>query len=177
MPLERFVADNPGCKVVRPGRVIPTLQVGAPALGALAALIVARDGGWVALTVALGVATALATLSWSHRAELFMAYALHHNGHASFAISDEALVLVDAVGNAVIVALDRITGLEVDGDEARLRTDSELQGVVYAIMFQLFDEDIPGPTAARFFDSLAPVLRQRNPKAVIVRCTQGALYT
>jgi hypothetical protein len=44
-------------------------------------------------------------------------------------------------------------------------------------MFQLFDEDIPGPTAARFFDSLAPVLRQRNPKAVIVRCSQGALYT
>ena len=66
-------------------------------------------------------------------------------------------------------SLDRVTGLELDGREARLRTDSDLQGVVYAILSRLFDEDVPGPSADRFFDLLAPRLRECSPNAVIVR--------
>ena len=100
-------------------------------------------------------------------------YALLRGGLASYAIADDRLFIIDGVGNAVIVELSEVTGLILDGEEARLRTDSELQGTIYAVMFDLFDDDGHGPDADRFFETLAPRLRSSCPQATIVRHTVG----
>jgi hypothetical protein len=182
MELERFVADNPGCAVARPDLVVPGLLAALPSagvlIGAWGGVHGLAEGSWWA--AGCWLALALASLLPARRGlrHLRRVLSLYHHGHASFAVSEQDVLLVDAVGNTVVVALDRVTGLEVDGFEARLRTDSDLQGVVYTVMFQLFDEDVPGPTPDAFFDALAPRLRKRSPHAIIVRhAGNGALTT
>jgi hypothetical protein len=145
-------------------------------IGAIGA---ALQHNWLAAIGWTSIAAALIVPAVRYGRRFALVYSLYRRGHASFAVAEDDLLLVDAVGNAVVVAIDRVTRLEVDGDEARLRTDSELQGVVYAVMFQLFDEDVPGPSADNFFDMLAPRVRQRCPHAMVVRHApaEGALYT
>jgi hypothetical protein len=177
MPLTQFVEDHPGCAIERPDPTIPALVLGALGAGIASSLGLAIYAvgqgrlGWLAVALA---ALALAVRPfWRWLAHAQRVCALRRRGHACFAISEHDLLLVDAVGNAVVVALDRVVALEIDGDEARLRTDADEQGIIYAILFQLFDESVPGPSAQRFFDALAPRLRASCPLARIVRKERG----
>ncbi len=169
MELARFITNNPQCSVVRPDVVLAGVCAGGPVLGVVAALAgaIASDGwlGAVACAAA-GVVSLVGVLRWGP--PLWERLRLHRLGRACIAVSDDDVLLIDAAGNAVVVALDRITGLELDGLEVRLRTDSELQGVIYAMLFQLFDDELPGPSPDAFFEALAPRLRQRAPQALIV---------
>jgi hypothetical protein len=93
---------------------------------------------------------------------------------AAYAIADDALMLVGPSGRVVIVHLDRITALAMQGDEPRLYTDfhgqgADGQGLVHATMFELFDSDGFGPSGERFFERLAVKLRARSPDAAISR--------
>lgn len=177
MALKQFVDAHPGCQVVRPDLVIPALLAGLPAGGALLALYGLISnliiGDWVAGFVWLVFAATLLVPVVRYGHACIEVTALVRRGHNSIAVDDDKVLLVDAVGNSVEVALDRVIGLEVDGTDARLRTDSELQGVVYTIMFQLFDGDFPGPCPDRFFDAVAPRLRECSPNATIIRHESG----
>ena len=126
---------------------------------------------WSALALAAAAVQARPFWHWANRLQEIRS--LRRQGHACFAIASDELLLVDAVGNAVVVALDRVTALEIDGDEARLRTDADEQGIIYAVMFQLFDESVPGPSGADFFEALAPRLRQGHPNARVTRREAG----
>ena len=177
MPLKQFVDEHPDCEVARPDLVAPALMAALPGMGLIVAVVALIgaivDGSWLASIAWFGLGAVLLMPTLSFGKHLLKVLELYRHGYATFAVTDEDLLLVDAAGNAVVVALDRVIGLEVVGDEARLRTDSDLQGVVYTVMFQLFDPDVPGPTAERFFDILAPRLRQCAPHAVIERHEPG----
>ena len=173
MPLQRFMSDHPDCRVIRPDLIVPSLFVLVPALTCAFAAWRASDavGGqqWIALLLWLllgGVAGAPLKRTFHQLREVLTA---HKRGHAAIAIADEDVLMIDSAGNAVVVAMARVTRLELEGREARLRTDSDMQGIVYSIAFNLFDGDAPGPSADSFFDALAPRLRERAPEAVIVR--------
>jgi hypothetical protein len=90
-------------------------------------------------------------------------------GTNSYAISDDALLLVDPDGAAVVIDLGLITALELHGSEPRIWVDSDDRGQVYRTMFALFDEDFAGPDAERFFEVLAPRLHRHTPSALVVR--------
>jgi hypothetical protein len=177
MRLHDFVADHPGCRTGRPDLLTPlalTATLGVLALVALAAAVDAVAGGEIA--TALVPVPVIAGALWplpvlARRAG--EAFALWRRGHASWALADEDLLLVDGNGTAVIIALDQVTHLEIDAEELRLRVDSELQGVVYAVLFDLFDEGLPRPSARALFDALAP----RLTRAVIVRGDDQASET
>ena len=123
------------------------------------ALTAAGLGGGEAIFTVLGLTClTVGTLMLPERAkQLITTCRLRQQGRASYAIADTELILVDADGNAVIVALDRILALGIDNGEVRLRTDSDLQNVVYAILFRRRGASAepmalrrgPGPAATR----------------------------
>lgn len=173
MQLQRFMSDHPDCRVIRADLILPSLFVLLPTVTCAFATWRASDAvssqQWIALLLWMllgGIAAAPLRRTLHRLREVMTA---HKRGHAAIAIADEDVLMIDSAGNAVVVALARVTRLELEGREARLRTDSDLQGIVYAIAFNLFDGDAPGPSAALFFDALAPRLRERVPEAVIVR--------
>ncbi len=133
------------------------------------ALTAAGLGGGEAIFTVLGLTClTVGTLMLPERAkQLITTCRLRQQGRASYAIADTELILVDADGNAVIVALDRILALGIDNGEVRLRTDSDLQNVVYAILFRLFDDEAPAPSPWHFVEALAPRLRECCPYADI----------
>jgi hypothetical protein len=174
MRLSDFVREHPDCVVGRP-KVALSLTTGALAafgmvLMALLALRASATPGSAA-TVVLCAALALAAAAGlvSRRRRLREVLAVLWRGTSCYAISNRELILITAVGSAVVIELSQVARLEIDGDELRLATDSELQGLVYAAMFDLFDGEAPRPSAERFFERLAPKVRQRAPNARILR--------
>lgn len=175
MSLSDFVRNHPGCVVGRPGVAMPITMSALAAFGvvlmallALRASQVPGEADTVVLCAALAVAASAGLISRGRR--LRDALAVLWRGTSCYAISDDELVLINAVGSAVVVELSQVARLEIDGDELRLHTDSEHQGLVYAAMFDLFDGDSPRPNAQRFFDRLAPRVRSQAPDAVVVQC-------
>jgi hypothetical protein len=124
-----------------------------------------------AALVAVGI---VAARGWIGR--LSLALELLRRGHACYAIGKNDVLLIDTGGSTVQIALDEIDGLHVTDGEVRLRVHSELQGVIYAILFDLFDEDGPGPNVDAFFDELAPLLRERGADIVGDDVVDPALY-
>jgi hypothetical protein len=114
-----------------------------------------------AALVALGL---VASRGWIGK--LSNAIELMRRGHGCYAIGKNDLLLVDTAGNTIIVALDEIQELCVSEGEVRLRVASDLQGILYAILFDLFEEDGPGPSVERFFEELAPLLRDRGAEII-----------
>jgi len=177
MPLREFLHAHPGCYVGRPDVLTPlsvALLSGVACLLAAgfgsAAVAAAKPdpmGGLVLFTFAVAagwitvrsVSRLAASLSTARRG-------------AAYAISNEALLLVGDSGRAVVVPLDRVVGLTMHGPEPRLYVDAEAQGLVHAIMFELFDRDGSGPSPERFFERLAAKLHAHVPSATISR---GAL--
>ncbi len=165
---------HPGCVVGRPDVVLPLTGSALAAIGmALMALLALRASGpqgateTVVLCAALSVAAAAGLISRGRR--LRDVLAVLWRGTCCYAVSDRELILINAVGSAVVIELSQVCRLEIDGDELRLATDSEHQGLVYAAMFDLFDGAGPRPSAERFFERLAPKVRQQAPNATIVR--------
>src|SRR5688500_592374 len=107
MRLHDFVADHPGCRIGRPDLVTPVLlcaTLGVLALGALAALIDSLASGEA--VTALVLVPVIAGASWplpvlGRRAA--HASSLWRRGHASWALADQDLLLVDSAGTAVII--------------------------------------------------------------------------
>jgi len=166
MHLRRFVADNPNCEVGRPDWASPLAATIAATLSALGALYAAYDGLtsgtegaallWLLLGLGLSYPAFLAA-----RATLSVG-AVIRAGRSAWAISDRDLLLVDADGAAIVVALDRIVDVELADTEVRVRTDSDLQGVIYGFLFRLFDDDRPSPRAERLYDALCARLPTRR---------------
>jgi len=121
----------------------------------------------VVLCAALAVAAAAGLVSRGRR--LRDVLAVVWRGTCCYGISGRQLVLINAVGSAVLIELSQVARLEIDGDELRLATHSEHQGLVYAAMFDLFDGDGPRPSAQRFFEQLAPKVREQAPNATVLR--------
>lgn len=91
---------------------------------------------------------------------------LAREGRHCYAVTEEELFVTDERGRALVVELDRITELVLEGDELRLRVDDpEAQGIVYAVVFGCFDED--GPSPGRCFDAVAARLNARQSPARI----------
>jgi hypothetical protein len=173
MHLERFVHAHPDCIVGRPHALkllAASASLAVACLGAVMLAFSSLDASSIeTLVLYLSLAIASAALGSRLASRTRVALALWRRGHASYAIADDELILVDAVGNAVIVEIARVTRLELEDDEPRLRTDSEDQGKVYAAMFGLFDGDTPHPSGERFFEALAPKVRARCPRATVTR--------
>ncbi len=173
MPLRRFMSAHPNCRVIRPDVILPGLLFALPAFTCAVAswrtTVAFGTQRWLAMALWL-VLAGVAAIPLRHAFQnLREVVTMIKRGHAAIAITDQDVLLIDSVGNTVQVALTRVTRLELEGREARLRTDSDVQGLLYAIAFDLFDGQAPGPSASRFFDTLAPRLRARVPEAVIVR--------
>ena len=177
--LDRFVAKNPGCRVGRPKLALAASVCGGALLAVMTGVVVGvrgMSGEPAALVVgaalvAVGIA---ASRGWVSR--LSNALELMRRGHACYAIGKREILLVDTVGNTVVIALDQIEGLTVNEGDVHIRVSSELQGVIYAILFDLFDEEGPGPSMHDFFDVLAPVLRHQGAEIVTDDPVDPALY-
>lgn len=94
---------------------------------------------------------------------------LARDGRRCYAVTDDELFVTDDGGRGLLVELDQIVELILDGDELRLRVDdADAQGVVYAVLFGCFDDD--GPSPGPCFDALAARLRARRSPARIEPC-------
>lgn len=163
--LDRFVEKNPGCRVGRPRLVVAASVCGGALLSVLTGVVVgvrgmAGEPAALVVGAALVAVGVVAARGWIGR--LSVALELMRRGHACYAIGENDVLLVDSGGTTVQIALDEIDGLLVTDGEVRLRVQSDLQGVIYAVLFDLFDEDGPGPSVETFFDELAPRLRARG---------------
>lgn len=177
--LAKFVKKHPGCRVGTPGWqpwAIVTAAVGIGAIGGVGVTLSALGAGaptaaLLAALVTFGCGVALPRVF----ARLVPLRALAREGLKSWAVSDEALLLVDGRGGAVEIGLDRILSLELDGEEPRLRVDDpDQQGIVYAALFDVFDDH--GASGEAFVEALEPRLRARTPHAAIVRHADSPLY-
>jgi hypothetical protein len=164
--LSRFVRSNPGCKVGRPKLTAAASICLGAALALVTGIVVAMQGmsaaspGLIVVGAALTLAGVVAARGTARK--LNEALELLRRGHACYAVGADDLLLVDSVGNTVVIALDEILGLEIVGRDARLRVDSELQGMIYAVLFDLFDDEGPGPSIDGFVEALRPALRARG---------------
>ncbi len=178
--LDRFVRDNPGCRVGRPRLGVAASVCGGALLAVLTGVVVGLHGmsgrspGALVVGAALVAVGAVATRGWVGK--LNTALELMRRGRACFAIGKDDLLLIDTVGNTVQIPFDEILGLEVTDGEARLRVSNELQGVIYAILFDLFEEDGPGPSVESFFEALAPILRERGAEISGDDAAERALF-
>lgn len=94
---------------------------------------------------------------------------LARDGRRCYAVTEDELFITDDGGRALLVELDQIVELILDGGELRVRVDdAEAQGVVYAVLFGCFDED--GPSPGPCFDAVAAQLRARRSPARIEPC-------
>lgn len=168
MHLRTFVREAAGCTVGRPELIRPILTTAGGALAgvALGVLATMAHMAMAALCVGLGALSLVAAArGWP---SLVTSIRLRARGAASYAISTDQLLLVDPIGNAVRIDLDRIVALELEDGEPRLRIDSELQGRVYATMFSIFEDGAGGPSAERFYERLATTLRARSSSAQLI---------
>jgi hypothetical protein len=180
--LSRFLEANPGCKVGRPKLAAAASICLGAALALVTGIVVALQGiqsaspspGLIVVGALLTLAGVLAARGTAGK--LNEALELMRRGHACYAVGADDLLLVDSVGNTVVIALDEIRALEVVGRDARLKVDSELQGVIYAVLFDLFDDDGHGPSLEGFLDAVGPVLSARGVE-VEHREVAGALIT
>ncbi len=177
--LDHFVAKNPGCRVGKPDLVVAASVCGGALLAVLTGVVVGvrgMSGGPAALVVgaALVALGLVAARGWIGR--LSQGLELVRRGHGCYAIGKEDVLLIDTGGNTVVISFDEIEGLHASDGEVRLRVRSELQGVIYAILFDLFEEDGPGPNVDRFFDELAPLLRERGAEIIGDDAAERALY-
>ena len=169
MQFERFVTRHPGCSIGRPPWLRWATGAAAAALGAVAGIAAALmtlasapTAALVAALVAFGC-VALLPRAWGRLAPLLL---LVRQGYKCWAVSDRTLLLVDSRGAAVEIDLDRIVSLELDGAEPRIRIDDgDRQGIVYAALFDVFDEQ--GPSADAFFDALEPRLRRMASVSIV----------
>lgn len=158
MQLARFVADNRNCEVGRPDWATPLGATLAAAVTALVALYAAYDGlsrgteGAALIWLLLGLGM-IYPVSLAARATIRVG-AVVRRGRSCWAISERDLLLVDPDGGAIVVALDRIVDVTFAEGEVRVRTDSELQGVLYGFLFRVFDDELPCPSAERFYEAL-----------------------
>lgn len=178
--LDRFVRDNPGCRVGRPKLAVAASVCGGALLAVLTGVVVGIQGmssrapGALVVGAALVAVGLVASRGWIGK--LSVALELMRGGRACYAIGKDDLLLIDTAGNTVVIAYDQIEGLQLTDGEARLRVSSELQGVIYAVLFDLFDEDGPGPNVDGFFDALAPILRARGAEIIGDDASDRALY-
>jgi hypothetical protein len=174
MPLREFVHAHPDCHVGRPDVLTPlcvALLSGAACLAATGlalASIAASTADPMGALVLFTFALAAGWITLRSLPRLSASLSVARRG-AAYAISDEALMLVGDSGRTVMVHFDRVTGLTMHGAEPRLYVDADAQGLVHAIMFELFDSDGCGPSAERFFQRLADKLRAHAPEATISR--------
>jgi hypothetical protein len=171
MQLHQFLERHPTSVVGRPEIVRPhglsTLALVAAVVIAVAALS-RLAGDDVAIAVPLLALAALALAVAARGVPRARAAARSARaGVCCYAVSDDEILLVDPVGNAVIVDIDCVVELELSAGEPRLRTASD-QGRVYAALFALFDHD-DAPDPERFFDVVARRLRQVRPEARIIK--------
>lgn len=163
--LDRFLENNPGCRVGRPKLGVAASVCGGALLAVMTGVIVGvrgMSGDPAALVVGAALVAVGLVASRGWIGKLSTALELMRRGHGCYAIGREDLILVDTEGNTVVIALDQIEGLHIQEGDVRLRVASDLQGVIYAILFDLFEEDGPGPSVESFFEELAPVLRARG---------------
>lgn len=178
--LDRFVSENPGCRVGRPKVGVAASVCGSALLAVFAGVVVGVHGmsgrapGTLVVGAALVAVGLVASRGWIGK--LSVALELMRRGRACYAIGKDDLLLIDSTGNTVMIAFDQIEGLQVTDGEARLRVSSDLQGVIYAVLFDLFDEDGPGPNVDKFFDALAPILRERGAEIIGDDAAERALY-
>lgn len=166
MQLERFVADNAPCEVGRPDWATPLVATVVASAAALVALYAAHDGlvagadGAALIWLMLGLGLLFPAFV-AARATVRVG-AIVRRGHNCWALSDRDMLLVDSDGAAIRVALDRIVGVTFSEGEVRVRTDSDLQGVLYAFLFRVFDDELPCPSAERFYAALTARLPERR---------------
>jgi hypothetical protein len=158
MHLERFADDNPNIEIGRPDWATPVVIAAFALVGAGCAGL----GAWYAI----GSDAAGAAVLWSVlglglsypavRGAIASArvWATMRRGRNLWALSDDQLLLVDAEGAAIVVALDRIVDVQLKDGEVHLRTDSDMQGVLYAILFRLFDDEGPCPSPDGFYRAI-----------------------
>ncbi|MEQ9321868.1 MAG: hypothetical protein RIF41_22055 [Polyangiaceae bacterium] len=167
MQLARFVADNANCEVGRPDWATPLFATVAASLAASISLYAAYDGS---TTGADGAALIWLLLGLGLLYPAFVAAraavkvgAIVRRGRSCWAISDSDLLLVDPDGAVIVVALDRIVDVTFSEGEVRVRTDSELQGVLYAFLFRVFDDELPCPSAEHLYEALSARLPEPRP--------------
>ncbi len=171
MHLQRFVARHPTSSTGNPPLGAATagvlISLALLAVGLTLAMVGLSGGEAISTVLGLSCGAVGCLMLPAHAKQLAAVLRLRRQGRACYAIADSELILVDAEGNAVIVALDRIIALGLHDGEIRLRTDSELQNVVYSILYRLFDDEAPAPSPSHFVEALAPRLRSCCPHADI----------